>query len=149
MTNPAELKAEILRLTREYSRQVHAKFRPGCDPEREKWQQGSTIPYAGRVFTEDEVEAAVSSTLDFWLTMGKEGETFQNELAAFLGIRHSLLVNSGSSANLIAISVLTSPKITKDRRISPGDEVITVAAGNQFAPIVQVEQFPYLLMQIR
>ena len=147
MTNPAELKAEILRLTREYSRQVHAKFRPGCDPEREKWQQGSTIPYAGRVFTEDEVEAAVSSTLDFWLTMGKEGETFQNELAAFLGIRHSLLVNSGSSANLIAISVLTSPKITIDRRISPGDEVITVAAGfpTTVAPIVQVGAVPVFI----
>ena len=104
MSDPAALRQEILRLTREYSRQVHAPFRPATDPERLPWQSGSTIPYAGRVFTEDEVEAAVASTLDFWLTLGKEGEAFQQELAAFLGVRHSLLVNSGSSANLIAIS---------------------------------------------
>ena len=61
------------------------------------------------MFTEDEVEAAVASTLDFWLTLGKEGEAFQQELSAFLGVRHSLLVNSGSSANLITIAALTSP----------------------------------------
>ncbi|NDC15386.1 MAG: lipopolysaccharide biosynthesis protein RfbH, partial [Synechococcaceae bacterium WB9_2_170] len=103
MSDPQALKQEILRLTREYSRQVHAGFRPAADPQRSPWQQGSAIPYAGRVFTEDEVEAAVSATLDFWLTLGSEGEAFQRELAAFLGVRHSLLVNSGSSANLIAI----------------------------------------------
>ena len=69
--SPEQLKAEILALTREYSRQVHASFRPAADPERKPWEEGSTIPYAGRVFTEEEVEAAVSSTLDFWLTLGK------------------------------------------------------------------------------
>lgn len=141
------LRQEILRLTREYSRQVHAPFRPAADPDRQPWQEGATIPYAGRVFTEDEVEAAVASTLDFWLTLGKEGEAFQQELAAFLGVRHSLLVNSGSSANLIAISALTSPKLPEARRIKPGDEVITVAAGfpTTVAPIVQVGAVPVFI----
>jgi CDP-6-deoxy-D-xylo-4-hexulose-3-dehydrase len=147
MNDPIALKQEILRLTREYSRQVHAGFRPAADPDRTSWQEGTTIPYAGRVFTEDEVEAAVSSTLDFWLTLGPEGEAFQKELAAFLGVRHSLLVNSGSSANLIAISALTSPKLPEARRIKPGDEVITVAAGfpTTVAPIVQVGAVPVFI----
>ena len=147
MTDPAILRQEILRLTREYSRQVHADFRPAADPDRTPWQEGNTIPYAGRVFTEDEVEAAVSSTLDFWLTLGKEGEAFQQELAAFLGVRQSLLVNSGSSANLIAISALTSPKLPEARRLMIGDEVITVAAGfpTTVAPIVQVGAVPVFI----
>lgn len=147
MSDPAALRQEILRLTREYSRQVHAPFRPAADPDRQTWQEGTTIPYAGRVFTEDEVEAAVASTLDFWLTLGKEGEAFQQELAAFLGVRHCLLVNSGSSANLIAISALTSPKLPDARRIKPGDEVITVAAGfpTTVAPIVQVGAVPVFI----
>lgn len=99
------------------------------------------------MFTEDEVEAAVSSTLDFWLTLGKEGDAFQQELAAFLGVRHSLLVNSGSSANLIAISALTSPKLSDSKRLKPGDEVITVAAGfpTTVAPIVQVGAVPVFI----
>ena len=83
MTDPQSLKQEILRLTREYSRQVHGAFRPAIDPERNPWQAGTTIPYAGRVFAEDEVEAAVSSTLDFWLTLGTEGAAMEKELAAF------------------------------------------------------------------
>jgi CDP-6-deoxy-D-xylo-4-hexulose-3-dehydrase len=141
------LKQQILQLTREYSRHVHAGFRPAADPNRKPWQEGSPIPYAGRVFTEDEVEAAVSATLDFWLTLGQEGEAFQKELAAFLGVRHSLLVNSGSSANLIAISALTSHKLPEKRRIKPGDEVITVAAGfpTTVAPIVQVGAIPVFI----
>ena len=147
MSKPQDLKQEILRLTREYSRQVHGAFRPAADPDRKPWQVGQPIPYAGRVFTEDEVEAAVGSTLDFWLTLGSEGEAFQKELAGFLGVRHSLLVNSGSSANLIAISALTSSKLTDDRRIKPGDEVITVAAGfpTTVAPIVQVGAVPVFI----
>ena len=147
MTNPAFLKQEILRLTREYSRLVHSSFRPAIDPDRTPWQDGTAIPYAGRVFTETEVEAAVSSTLDFWLTLGSEGDAFQKELAAFLGVRHSLLVNSGSSANLIAISTLTSPKLPEDRRINVGDEVITVAAGfpTTVSPIVQVGAIPVFI----
>jgi CDP-6-deoxy-D-xylo-4-hexulose-3-dehydrase len=144
---PQELKAQILTLTREYSRQVHGAYRPASDPHRTPWQAGSTIPYAGRVFCEDEVEAAVASTLDFWLTLGSEGEAFQQELAGFLGVRHSLVVNSGSSANLIAISALTSHKLPEARRIKPGDEVITVAAGfpTTVAPIVQVGAVPVFI----
>jgi CDP-4-dehydro-6-deoxyglucose reductase, E1 len=147
MSDLQALKQEILRLTREYSRQAHGGFRPAACSNRTPWQEGETIPYAGRVFTEEEVEAAVSSTLDFWLTLGKEGEAFQYELAAFLGVRHSLLVNSGSSANLVAISVLTSPKLPEARRIHSGDEVITVAAGfpTTVAPIVQVGAVPVFI----
>jgi CDP-6-deoxy-D-xylo-4-hexulose-3-dehydrase len=147
MTDPAALKQEILRLSREYSRQVHGAFRPAADPERTPWQEGSAIPYAGRVFTEEEVEAAVGNTLDFWLTLGTEGAAMEGELAAFLGVRHSLLVNSGSSANLVAISALTSPKLPQERRIQPGDEVITVAAGfpTTVAPIVQVGAVPVFI----
>jgi len=147
MSDPQALKQEILRLTREYSRQVHGAFRPAADPERKPWQEGTTIPYAGRVFAEDEVEAAVSSTLDFWLTLGSEGAAMEKELAAFLGVRHSLLVNSGSSANLVAISALTSAKLPEARRIRPGDEVITVAAGfpTTVAPIVQVGAVPVFI----
>ncbi len=147
MSDHKALKQEILRLTREYSRQVHGAFRPGADPERTPWQAGSPIPYAGRVFTDDEVEAAVSSTLDFWLTLGSEGAAMEKELAEFLGVRHSLLVNSGSSANLVAISALTSSKLPEERRIKPGDEVITVAAGfpTTVAPIVQVGAVPVFI----
>ena len=147
MSDPSVLKQEILRLTREYSRLVHSDFRPASDPDRNPWHVGQTIPYAGRVFTEDEVQAAVASTLDFWLTLGSEGEAFQNELASFLGVRHSLLVNSGSSANLVALTALTSAKLPEPRRIKPGDEVITVAAGfpTTVAPIVQVGAVPVFI----
>jgi CDP-6-deoxy-D-xylo-4-hexulose-3-dehydrase len=93
------------------------------------------------------VEAAVGATLDFWLTLGTEGAAMEKELAAFMGVRHSLLVNSGSSANLVAISALTSHKLADARRIKPGDEVITVAAGfpTTVAPIVQVGAIPVFI----
>jgi CDP-6-deoxy-D-xylo-4-hexulose-3-dehydrase len=147
VTDAAELKQQILTLTREYSLKVHGSFRPGDDPARTPWPEGGPIPYAGRVFTEDEVEAAVSATLDFWLTLGKEGDALQTELATFLGVRHCLLVNSGSSANLVALSTLCSPKLPEARRIQPGDEVITVAAGfpTTVAPIVQVGAVPVFI----
>jgi len=141
----AELKAEILRLTREYSAIAHCANRPGDDPGRSEFVPGETvIPYAGRVFTSDEVEAAVGSTLDFWLTLGPEGEAFEKELAEFLGVKYSLLVNSGSSANLVALSALTSHKLPVHKRIQPGDEVITAAAGfpTTVAPILQVGAVP-------
>ena len=93
MTNPQQLKQEILRLTREYSKQVHHSSRPASDPDRLPWQPGTTVPYAARVFSEDEVEAAVSSVLDFWLTLGSEGQAFEHELSSFLGVRRSMLVN--------------------------------------------------------
>ena len=147
MSDPQILKQEILRLTREYSRKVHGSFRPATDPGRTPWLEGSPIPYAGRVFAEEEVEAAVSSTLDFWLTLGSEGAQMENELATFLGVHHSLLVNSGSSANLVAISALTSAKLPESRRIKPGDEVITVAAGfpTTVSPIVQIGAVPVFI----
>ena len=130
---------EILRLVRDYARDAHAAHRPGDDPMRPPFDAASgTVPYAGRVFTDDEVEAAVGATLDFWLTLGSEGEAFERELAAALGVRNAVLVNSGSSANLLAVAALTSPKLG-DRRLKPGDEVITVAAGfpTTVAPIIQ------------
>jgi CDP-6-deoxy-D-xylo-4-hexulose-3-dehydrase len=147
MSNPALLKAEILRLTREYSRLTHQANRPGAERTTPFVPGVSSVPYAGRVFTEDEVEAAVGATLDFWLTLGPEGEAFEKELAAFLGVRHSLLVNSGSSANLIAISALTTHKLPSHKRIRPGDEVITVAAGfpTTVAPILQCGAVPVFI----
>lgn len=142
-----ELKKKILTLTKEYSRKAHTSNRPGNDPLRKKWEKGENIPYAGRVFMEDEVEAAVSSTLDFWLTLGKEGAKLEKELAEFLGVSNTLLVNSGSSANLVAISALTSSKLAEEKRIKPGDEVITVSAGfpTTVAPIIQIGAIPVFI----
>jgi CDP-6-deoxy-D-xylo-4-hexulose-3-dehydrase len=135
-----EIKAEILRLTREFSSLAHKANRAGNDAgSLLEFMPGKTVvPYAGRVFSEDEVEAAVSSMLDFWLTLGPEGDAFEKELAGFLGVKKSILVNSGSSANLLAFSALTSEKLG-ERRLRPGDEVITVAAGfpTTVAPILQ------------
>jgi CDP-6-deoxy-D-xylo-4-hexulose-3-dehydrase len=138
--NATDLKKEILRLTREYSRLAHTANLPGDDALRPAFVASEgAVPYAGRVFAEDEVEAAVSATLDFWLTLGPEGEAFEKELAQLLGVKHSLLVNSGSSANLLALSALTTHKLPEHKRIRPGDEIITVAAGfpTTVAPILQ------------
>ena len=143
----AELKAEILSLAREYSELTHLANRP-AEENRATFHPGTTtIPYAGRVFTADEVEAAIDSTLDFWLTLGPHGESFEKELSSFLGVKHSLLVNSGSSANLVAISALTSYKLPVERRLQPGDEVITVAAGfpTTVTPILQSGAIPVFL----
>jgi len=131
---------------RHFSSLIHTANRPGNDAAH-SWEVGQTIPYAGRVFTEDEVEAAVSSTLDFWLTLGPEGAAFEEEFAEFLGVKHSLLVNSGSSANLIAISALTTHKLPSHKRIQPGDEVITCAAGfpTTVAPILQCGAVPVFI----
>lgn len=148
MSSATELKAEILRLTREYSRLAHSANRPGDDPAHAPFVPGqTTVPYAGRVFDEDEVEAAVSATLDFWLTLGPEGEAMEKELAAFMGVKHCLLVNSGSSANLVAFSALTTHKLPEHKRIRPGDEVITVAAGfpTTVAPIIQAGAVPVFI----
>jgi CDP-6-deoxy-D-xylo-4-hexulose-3-dehydrase len=144
----SQLRDEILRLTREYSRRVHSQNRPGGDPLRGTFHPGVTaIPYAGRVFDENEVEAAVASSLDFWLTLGAEGAAFEHELADFLGVRSSLLVNSGSSANLVAFATLTSHRLPLEKRICPGDEVITVAAGfpTTVAPIIQHGAVPVFI----
>src|SRR5437763_3980100 len=149
MKTAAELKAEILDLTRADSALTHGANRPGYEEKKaaRPFVPGETlVACAGRVFTEDEVEAAVSATLDFWLTLGEEGESFEEELAQFLGVKRSILVNSGSSANLVAFSALTSHKLG-DRRIRPGDEVITCAAGfpTTVAPIIQNNAVPVFL----
>src|SRR5579859_6203129 len=105
----------------------------------------SKVPYAGRVFDDEEMVAAVDSLLDFWLTLGPEGEAFERELAQAVGSRHALLVNSGSSANLLAVATLTSPQV--ERPLCPDDEVITVAAGfpTTVAPLVQYGLVPVFL----
>jgi CDP-6-deoxy-D-xylo-4-hexulose-3-dehydrase len=122
-TSPTEadrLRAEILDLVRRYS---EVAFRePGFVAGE------STLRYAGRVFDDDEVVRLVDSSLDFWLTEGRFARQFQRSFARWFGLRHALLVNSGSSANLLALSALTSPKLG-DRALQRGDEVITVACG--------------------
>ncbi len=115
-----ELRAEILRLTREYSevRWPRVAFEPGETP----------VPVSGKVFDGDEVSSLVDSALDFWLTTGRFAHEFERRFARWMGVRHAMLVNSGSSANLAALSALTSPTLG-DRRLRRGDEVITTAEG--------------------
>ena len=135
-----QLIEEILERTRELVRlrlrSSSSAFVPGTTP----------VPYAGRVHDEREVEAGVRSMLDFWLTLGPEGEAMAADLASYLGVRACVLTNSGSSANLVAISALTSPKL-RDRRLHPGDEVITAAAGfpTTVAPIIQARAVPVFI----
>jgi len=88
----------------------------------------SPVPISGRVFDEQELELLVDSSLDFWLTTGRFAEQFESEFAKFVGVREAVLVNSGSSANLLAVTALTSHKLGS-RRLRPGDEVLTLAAG--------------------
>ena len=103
----------------------------------------SYIPYAGRVYDEKEIISLVDSALDFWLTSGRFAKQFETEFADFLGVKHCLLTNSGSSANLLAVSALTSPKVG-EKRLKPGDEVITVAAAfpTTVNPIIQNNLIP-------
>lgn len=98
----------------------------------------SAVPVTGKVFGDVEISAAVRASLDFWLTSGPYTEKFENEIAKCLGMRHAFMVNSGSSANLLALSSLTSPKLG-ERALRPGDEVLTVAAGfpTTVTPILQ------------
>jgi CDP-6-deoxy-D-xylo-4-hexulose-3-dehydrase len=134
-----KLRADILSLVREYASRRHDSFAlPTANANTGFVAGQTTVPYAGRVFDAAEVEAGVAALLDFWLTLGPEGEAFERELATAIGVRNSILVNSGSSANLVAFSALTSPKLG-ERRLKPGDEVITVAAGfpTTVAPIIQ------------
>ncbi|HVJ05852.1 MAG TPA: lipopolysaccharide biosynthesis protein RfbH [Candidatus Saccharimonadales bacterium] len=115
-----ELRQQILQLVTEYTKQRHAQreFVPG----------ESVIPPSGRVFGPEEVCNAVDASLDFWLTTGRFNAEFERRLAEFLGIRWAVTTNSGSSANLLAVAALTSPKLG-ERALRPGDEIITVAAG--------------------
>jgi len=120
MTDADRLRQEILRLVDDYFAEAFAQrtFVPGETP----------IRVSGRVFDADDVRTLVDAALDFWLTSGPYADQFEQEFARFIGVRHAILCNSGSSANLLALSALTSPKL-KGRALRPGDEVITVAAG--------------------
>jgi len=119
-TDPDSLRLRIADLVRQYHAAAFEdrRFVPGVSP----------VPCAARVFDHREIATLMEATLDFWLTAGRFARKFEDEIARFLGVRTAVLVNSGSSANLIALSALTSPKLG-DRRLRPGDEVITVAAG--------------------
>lgn len=134
MSDRKVLRSQILELVREY----HA-----AAPTSDFLSGESPVRYAGRVFDEAELVNLVDSSLDFWLTAGRYTEAFEAGLADYLGVENVLLVNSGSSANLVAFSTLTSPKL-KDRRVRPGDEVITVAAGfpTTVNPIIQNQAVP-------
>ena len=103
----------------------------------------SAIPVTGKVFGKEEIRAAVSASLDFWLTAGPHTDVFESRFAKLIGMRSAHLVNSGSSANLVALSVLTSPSLG-ERQLKPGDEVITVAAGfpTTVTPILQNQLVP-------
>ncbi len=107
-------------------------------PQKEFVPGQSPIPVSGKVFDEDEILHLIDASLDFWLTTGRYAMRLERALAKFVGVRHSFLVNSGSSANLLALSALTSHKMG-DRQLRPGDEVITVAAGfpTTVNPIIQ------------
>jgi len=110
------------------------------------FRPGDRIPYAARVYDEKEISALIDASLDFWLTAGRYATRFEKEFAVFLGVGHCSLTNSGSSANLLAFMALTSPKLGH-RRIRPGDEVITVAAGfpTTVTPILQFGAVPVFL----
>jgi CDP-6-deoxy-D-xylo-4-hexulose-3-dehydrase len=103
----------------------------------------SAIPVTGKVFGLNEISAAIRASADFWLTSGPYTEKFESRFAKTVGMRHAFMVNSGSSANLLALSALTSPKLG-DRALKPGDEVITVAAGfpTTVTPILQNNLIP-------
>lgn len=114
--------------------------------DRMSFRPGERIVYAGRVFDEKEMCALVDAALDFWLTTGRFAEQFERDFEAYLGVRFASLVNSGSSANLIAFSILTAPELG-ERQIKRGDEVITVAAGfpTTVAPVTQYGAVPVFL----
>lgn len=135
-----EARKQILESVDEYCRTYHNKRKP--------FEPGDRITYASRVYDSDEMTNLVDSALEFWLTSGRYTDEFERSFADYLGIRFCSLVNSGSSANLIAFMTLTSPLLGdvngKDRRVRPGDEVITVAAGfpTTVAPIIQYGAVP-------
>jgi len=131
-----ETRTRILELVREHYAETLASSEPFVPGE-------TRLGYAGRVFDAEEVVALVDASLDFWLTYGRYSERFESGLAEYLGVRHALLVNSGSSANLLAFAALTSERLG-DRRVVRGDEVITVAAGfpTTVTPIIQYGAVP-------
>ena len=125
-----QLRSQILELTRDYATRIQSKleFTPG----------ESNIPVSGKVLSPEDFVSLVDSSLDGWLTAGKHTKAFERQLADFVGARSALFVNSGSSANLCALSGLTSPKLG-ERALKPGDEVLTVAMGfpTTVNPIIQ------------
>jgi CDP-6-deoxy-D-xylo-4-hexulose-3-dehydrase len=135
MSEFKKIREEIIQKTIEYygSKFTSKDFVPGK----------SKVNYAGRVFNQEELVNAVEASLDFWLTEGRFSETFAEKISEFLGVEHVLLTNSGSSANLLAFSALTSEKLG-DARLMPGDEVISVAAGfpATVTPIIQNSLIP-------
>jgi CDP-6-deoxy-D-xylo-4-hexulose-3-dehydrase len=135
MPNADELRAKILELTAAYFVEAfpEKQFTPGVSP----------VPVAGRVFDAADVKSLIDSSLDFWLTEGRFAHQFEIEFARFFHMRHAVLVNSGSSANLLALTCLTSPTLG-ERQLTPGDEVITVATGfpTTVNPIFQNELVP-------
>ncbi|MCM1224977.1 MAG: lipopolysaccharide biosynthesis protein RfbH [Lachnospiraceae bacterium] len=126
---------EILAMVREYANTYHK--------QNTDFQEGQRIPYASRVYDSSEMVNLVDSALEFWLTSGRYTDEFEQKLAAYLGIKYCSLVNSGSSANLVAFMALTSP-LLGERRIQRGDEVITVAAGfpTTVTPMIQYGAVP-------
>jgi CDP-6-deoxy-D-xylo-4-hexulose-3-dehydrase len=130
-----ELRAQVLGLVREYHK---AAF-----PDQEFVPGQSQVACAGRVFDAEELVHLVDASLDFWLTTGRFAARFEREFARFFGRRDAILVNSGSSADLVALSCLTSPRLG-ERALRPGDEVITVAAGfpTTVNPIIQNQLVP-------
>lgn len=136
MAKKEELKAQILELTREYYKEVHA--------QKKEFEPGKTfVHYGGRYFNDEEMVNLVDSSLDFWLTQGPWTHKFERRLADWLGVKYCAVTNSGSSANLLAFYTLTSHKLG-ERRIKKGDEVITVAAGfpTTVTPIIQFGAIP-------
>ncbi|HOB93005.1 MAG TPA: lipopolysaccharide biosynthesis protein RfbH [Aquabacterium sp.] len=132
---PESLRAEIAGLVRQYAGLALApqRFAPGQSP----------VPVSGKVIGARELELMVEASLDGWLTAGRFNDAFEQRLAQYLGVKHLMTVNSGSSANLVAFATLTSPKLG-DRAIRPGDEVIGVAAGfpTTVNPIIQCGAVP-------
>ena len=133
--NEKEARSQILSLVADSCREFHNK--------KEAFKEGDRIPYASRVYNEDEMVNLVDSALEFWLTSGRYTDEFEAELARYLGVRYCSLVNSGSSANLLAFMALTSP-LLGERRICRGDEIITVAAGfpTTVTPAIQYGAVP-------
>ena len=133
----AEAREEIKGLVAEYYNQFKK-------PEQEKeFKEGDRIAYASRVYDEKEMVSLTDATLDFWLTTGRFSDGFEKNFAEWIGVKFANLVNSGSSANLLAFMTLTSP-LLGDRQVKPGDEVITVAAGfpTTVTPILQYGAVP-------
>lgn len=130
-----EFRQKILDLVQQYAEQFHVK--------EKKFEPGQKIPYASRVYDSAEMVNLVDSALEFWLTSGRYTDLFEKKLAEYLDVRFCSFVNSGSSANLLAFMTLTS-RLLGEKRICPGDEVITVAAGfpTTVAPIIQYGAVP-------